>query len=631
MIKISLDKNKIIVDGSNNPAIFEWEHRSFFISAAGFELDHRKGQYIFSVQSELHKTLVETMNYFKEEGIMFETDENVSNLLGQIEVEQSDYERAFITGKKLRTEKKTLSQLAGLARPLQDYQVKGVEHLLSVKNGANFSVPGSGKTSVIYAAFEKMSKDLDIDKLLVIGPRSCFQPWEDEARLCISREMISARLSGSKSVRQSLYLQASDFEIFLCTYQTAANDKDEIISLCKQFKVFVVIDESHNIKSFEGGKWAETMLEISRYAARRAILSGTPIPNSLTDLWSQMTFLWPGEQVLGDRNSFHYKCEDDAARGGIRDAVKPFIYRTTKVELGLPNPKFAYHHCDLNPYQQSIYNALSTKLLQELNLKPTDRIALRNWRKSKIVRLIQAATNPTLLAKYSDEFDVPPLSGAGISPVQLIERYPQYETPTKFQAALEVVRGLLDLGQKVILWTTFVFNIQMLQQALVDIEPLIVYGAVPKDATEDIEFNREQQIRKFKESLHPVVLIANPAACAESISLHKVCHHAVYLDRTFNCGQYLQSLDRIHRIGLAPDEIVTYHLLIANNTIDETIDRRLKEKEVNMLKILGDELPIGSFEVEDHQLGQSEDEEKIDFDETIKDIKKQLDINIVNQ
>ena len=166
---------------------------------------------------------------------------------------------------------------------------------------------------------------------------------------------------------------------------------------------------------------------------------------------------------------------------------------------------------------------------------------------------------------------------------------------------------------------------------MADIEPLIVYGAIPKDAAENIEFNREQQIRKFKESPRPVVLIANPAACAESISLHKVCHHAVYLDRTFNCGQYLQSLDRIHRIGLAPDEIVTYHLLIANNTIDETIDRRLKEKEVNMLKILEDELPVGSFEVEEHQLGQSEDEEKVDFDETVKDIKKYLDQKVVNQ
>jgi SNF2 family DNA or RNA helicase len=225
---------------------------------------------------------------------------------------------------------------------------------------------------------------------------------------------------------------------------------------------------------------------------------------------------------------------------------------------------------------------------------------------------------------------VSPISGEGVSPVQLIKKYPQYEVPSKFQEALKVVQDLLNQGQKVILWTTFVFNIQMLQLALKDINPLIVYGAVPKDDSEDIEFNREQQIRKFKESSLPVLLIANPAACAESISLHKVCHHAVYLDRTFNCGQYLQSLDRIHRIGLAPDETVTYHLLIAKKTIDETIDRRLREKERNMIRILEDELPVGSFDVEDQQLGQSEDEEKVDFDETIKDIKRYLDNEVVD-
>ena len=172
-------------------------------------------------------------------------------------------------------------------------------------------------------------------------------------------------------------------------------------------------------------------------------------------------------------------------------------------------------------------------------------------------------------------------------------------------------------------------NIQMLRLLLKDVDPLIIYGAVPKDDTEDIEFNREQQIRKFKESSLPLVLLANPAACAESISLHKVCHHGVYLDRTFNCGQYMQSLDRIHRIGLAPEEIVTYHLIIANKTIDETIDKRLKEKEKNMQQLLEDDLPVGSFDAEDQQLGQSEEEEKIDFDETIIDIKKHLDQEVV--
>ena len=107
-----------------------------------------------------------------------------------------------------------------------------------------------------------------------------------------------------------------------------------------------------------------------------------------------------------------------------------------------------------------------------------------------------------------------------------------------------------------------------------------------------------------------------------SISLHKICHDAIYLDRTFDCGQYLQSLDRLHRIGLTASEVVTYHILFSNNSIDETIDRRLKEKEQSMLKILEDDLPIGGLQAEEHAMAQSEQEELDDFNEAIKDIKQ---------
>ena len=86
-------------------------------------------------------------------------------------------------------------------------------------------------------------------------------------------------------------------------------------------------------------------------------------------------------------------------------------------------------------------------------------------------------------------------------------------------------------------------------------------------------------------------------------------------------------MDRIHRIGLDRDELVSYHILIADNTIDETIHRRLIEKEVNMLKILDDDLPIGSFAYDEFMISQSEEDATIDFEETTKDIKQQLSKN----
>jgi len=281
--------------------------------------------------------------------------------------------------------------------------------------------------------------------------------------------------------------------------------------------------------------------------------------------------------------------------------------------------------CNLKPYQSSIYHALSARFLREVAIPPEDRHLLRQWRKAKLVRLIQAASNPALLTRYSEEFDIPPLRGEGASIIQLIDEYPKFEVPAKIELAVELIGNLLAQNNKVVVWTSFVHNIKMLQHLLQDYAPFLLYGAVPRDESEDIEFNREQQISGFKTSHQPAILLANPAACAESISLHKVCHHAIYLDRTFNAGQYMQSLDRIHRIGLEPHEIVTYHILIAQDTVDETIERRLEEKQKNMMRLLDDELPIGALEVDTHQMGFSEDEEVLDFEETAKDIRKQLE------
>lgn len=623
MVKLSLKNKSLIVEGSATGEIFKWEHRIFFTTLAGYQLDELNHRYLFSDKKKLISTISETATYLKEEGINFETDEDISKVLQQVRIEQVEYERAKEGLLKGAAPKKLLSLSPRIIRPLKPHQQLGVEHLLSVKYGANFSVPGSGKTTVIYAAFENLRREGAVDKLLVIGPRSCFFPWEEEAIKCFGFPFRTVRLTGTKANRQSAYLQADDYDLFLCTYQTATNDVDEITSLCRDYKLFVVIDESHNIKRIEGGVWSEAMLDIAPYATRRAILSGTPMPNDFTDLWSQITFLWPAEQVLGNRDQYRYRCEDSNELDSIRRSLRPFFFRAKKSELGLPPVKFTIHKCNLKPYQSSIYKALATKILSEISTQPEERKMLRQWRKARLVRLLQAASNPTLLNQYSEEFHISPISIEGASIIQLIEKYPEYEIPIKFELVNRLVNRLLSKDEKVVVWTTFVHNIKMLNNLIKNVKPFIVFGAVPKDESEDVEFNREQQIRQFKETRGPAVLLANPAACAESISLHKVCYHAVYLDRTFNCGQYMQSLDRLHRIGLEPGEIVTYHLIIAQQTIDETIDRRLDEKQERMLRLLEDQLPVGTFEVEQYEMEPAEDEETIDFEEALRDIGEQ--------
>ena len=116
------------------------------------------------------------------------------------------------------------------------------------------------------------------------------------------------------------------------------------------------------------------------------------------------------------------------------------------------------------------------------------------------------------------------------------------------------------------------------------------------------------------------MLIANPAACAESISLHEVCHDAIYLDRSFNCGQFIQSMDRIDRISKKPKQ-ANYYILIAKNTIDETIDARLEEKFSAMKSVLEDEIPEGDLELFEPEL-EPEKEIEADFEATVKDARK---------
>jgi len=621
MIEINI-KNNILYIKDSSLDIFEWEHKLFFTVVVGYQADLKNRQYKFTNRKKITETIKETIDYFEEKDLKYDVDSEVKNIIEKMRNDQKEFENAFTKGIEILKKQISDVDIHNFIRALKPYQEKGVEHLLEVKHGANFSVPGSGKTSVIYALYNVLKNKKIIDLLLVIGPRSCFMPWEEEAENCFGKKIKNARLTGTKISRRSIYLQAFKFDLLLCNYQTATNDINEIIELSKKYKVLMVIDESHNIKRFEDGVWSEAIIDIGQYATRRAILTGTPMPNSYIDLWTQFTFLWPGGQVLGDKVSFRYQCDNEHNFTKIKESIKPFYFRVTKNDLKLPPMNFIVKKYDMNLYQKRIYHSLAVEFLQELEIQPEEKMILRQWRKAKMIRLMQAASNPTLLRLYSEEFNIPPISSKVSSLIELIDKYPKFEIPGKFEYAIKLIYKLLSDGKKVILWTSFIHNIKMLKKLLKDTNPFIVYGAVPKDETEDLEFNREQQINNFKSSKKPTILIANPAACAESISLHKVCHDAIYLDRNFNCGQYMQSLDRIHRIGLTKDEIVNYYLLISKDSIDETINRRLKEKQNNMLKLLEDELPIGTFEVEDYQMEFNEDEEERDFEETIKDLKK---------
>ena len=623
IIRLYVDKNSLYVDASEFTGLLEGSHRIFFQIALGMRLDNGRKSFVLQNISDLFYAVPDIINYLRENNIDFMTDNIINNYLDEYSLEQRLFDAAKSTGEAIKKAPLKEIKVPSFKRKIKSFQLNAIRHMSNLKHSANFSVPGSGKTTIVYATFAILKAKKEVSKLLVIGPRSCFQPWEEEYNLCFGRQPRSLRLTGSKKLRFAKYFQSDKYEIFLCTYQTACNDLDMLISLCKKNKVFLILDESHSIKKFEGGVWADAVLTLAPYAKKRAILSGTPMPNALKDIWTQFTFLWPLNKLLGEREAYYYLCEERMNEKLIQNKIAPFFVRICKSDLNLPPQKYRRIILEPSSLQKEIYTALAAKYLKEIELSFEERKYLREWRKARVVRLIQAASNPSLLEKYSEEFDIPPLKYEEQSIVKIIELYSKYEIPSKIKYAIKLASKLLKENQKVIVWTTFVHNIKMLSNLIKEMKPLIIYGAIPRDENENVEFNREQQIQIFKQSKKPVILIANPAACAESISLHKVCHHAIYLDRTFNCGQYMQSLDRIHRVGLEPKEYVYYHLLICANTIDETIDRRLLEKLSTMNSILEDKnVPLGAFDIEPTQLAKDETEELDDFLAVIDDLKK---------
>lgn len=617
--RITIADGQLSLFSPDNPDLTKGRHRLFFSSVAGLTLAEDFVGYTAPVGAESVRLIEDINSYLQEDAVALELDEAASRLIRLRKDDQQQLEAAREFGLKVRDGDFARPQPPGFLRALKPYQEPAVAHMIGVRHAANFSVPGSGKTTMVLAAYAHLKAVESVDRILIIGPRSCFMPWEEEFAGCFGRPPSTVRLSGTKVERREWYRQAASggVDLVLASYQMAANDLDELAVLLQTHRFMLVLDESHYIKRMSGGVWANSLLELAAYAVKRVILTGTPVPNGLSDLWSQMTFLWPSPPVLGSREKFQRRLSGDQQQvvEEVRQELRPLFWRVRKSDVRLPPPTFHKIPVPLRPFQRAIYDALAAKVLAEVARRPSEREKLRQWRKARMVRLLQAASNPTLLTEFSPEFRIPPLSAAGLSIEQIVEKYSDYEMPAKVDFARDLINSLIERGHKVVLWTTFVHNIRTLAEMLAAHRPRIVYGGVPKDSAEDMDFNRELMIRQFKTDDQYPLLLANPGACAESISLHRICKHAVYLDRTFNGAQYMQSLDRIHRLGLGDDDRVHYHILCSEGTVDELIDRRLDEKRARLETLLEGELvPVDLDDTDDVS---EADEEAKDFEELI--------------
>lgn len=257
--------------------------------------------------------------------------------------------------------------------------------------------------------------------------------------------------------------------------------------------------------------------------------------------------------------------------------------RTTKHELGLPpfETRIRYVPLPDGSIHREIYDALVGRYSARAAAERDDFDALGK----AMLRLLMAATSPALLAEGESRYAplayrVPPMDvPAGDSLYTLMRDLPAYELSPKYKEALNIVAENAAAGRKTLVWTTFVRSLATMEQLFSAYQPAVVHGGTP---------DRDDQIRRFRSDSDCMVLLSNPATLGEGISLHHECHDAVYVDRDFMAGRFLQSLDRIHRLGLAPDAETRVTVLAAEKTIDEVVAVRLEQKLEFMGKILDD-------------------------------------------
>lgn len=501
-------------------------------------------------------------------------------------------------------------------RRLYPHQEIGVVHGLTAINAANFSVPGAGKTITTLAVAAAHIFNQTIDIVIVVGPLSCFAPWEKETRAALANSLETRRVRGTAEKRQMLYRQVKPRQLILISYATAAVDKSELIVLCKKFRTMLVIDESHRIKRFRGGLWAPSLMAIARYARVKMILSGTPMPQSGRDLFSQLRILWPAGELTGPRDDFALKVDKnfDAL---LRD-VQPFVSRTPKHALGLEPYRVFRHDVELAPTQREIYELIESQFRRRLHDAETWKDKIEALKRGRPIRLLQAAANPDLFNKADNFYHLPRFDLPNPSLLQRLANYRAKEVPAKSKRALELIQDIVQrsdsTGGKTVCWSNFVHNLDQFSELIrstLGIPVFQIDGRVPAGDQSfdeglnsnplDID-NREAIIDRFLRTAGPAVLVTNPASTSESISLHDTCHNAIYLDRTYDCALFLQSIDRIHRLGLRSGQAVEVHLILGlcsgRPTIDQLVEKSLGRKEQRMRQLLeGAELaPLGSKE-----------------------------------
>ena len=579
------------------------------LSSKYFEDDNSTIKSEFSYM-DINYIIEETRKRCKRKNILVEVSEEVKEYLESNQYSIDCYkklglylkspEQYTIHGEQEKFEEFVSIISSEVVRPFKKLQLEAAFYEYRMARAANFSVPGSGKTAMILAVFAFLNSSKveseHVDNLLVICPINAFNSWKEEFKQVFGekKRLKVVDCQNSKDFSFDLSVSWKTSNLILVNYESLTKYKDKLQELLS-IKTMIVFDEVHRIKNPSGVR-AQAALELVRNSRFKFVLTGTPIPNSSQDISNFLHLLYANEY-----NAFFRWDLDELKNPSFRkiseinQALAPFFWRLNKNDLGVPKP-------DPDIFLVEEPSEEQKQLAQSIYYNESSSLA-------RLIRLIQASTNPELLNKrieykdmwFADDNDkndtieisedifYSRLETPSISVIKEAKGYDEYDFSSmispKFEKGIQKIQELISEGKKVIVWAIFVNTMKKIKNRLnqMGIPANLVYGST--DVSE-----RQNLINDFRFG-NTMVMISNPQTLGESVSLHREVHDALYFEYNFNLTFMLQSRDRIHRLGLEDNQYTRYYYLQTKSEpadsgnagyVDEKIYEKLKKKEETM-------------------------------------------------
>lgn len=428
---------------------------------------------------------------------------------------------------------------------LRDYQKAGYNWFSFLREynfgGCLADDMGLGKTIQTLAMLQKVKED---DQLLqtqttslIIMPTSLIYNWLTEAKKFTPKLKILAHTGTNRNKDVANF---ANYDIIITTYGVTRVDVDEL----KNFYFnYIILDESQNIKNPASKSFKAVRSLKSKH---KLILSGTPVENSVSDLWSQLTFLNPG--LLGTQAFFYEeyvqaieKKKDEEKARKLQSIIKPFVLRRTKEQVAaeLPPKTEQVIYCDMSEDQAAYYEKTKSAYRNDLLQSMDDGTFAQ-----KQVQLLQGLTALRQLANHPVMIDGAYVSDSG-----------------KFENVIHTLDNVLKGGHKVLVFSQFVKHLDIFKKHF---EAENIPFAYLDGATR----NRGEIVSEFQQNTELKVFLISIKAGGVGLNLTQA-DYVFILDPWWNPAVEQQAIDRTHRIG--QDKKVFIYKFIAKDTVEEKI------------------------------------------------------------